>query len=605
MKELEERCRRFDQMGLEANGELQRVARRFKDENEALRGLLIRLGYGGMIQSVLEGLSQDGFGAGYALSGPASQVPIHRHQGATVEEQPPPSGPQFADLQAPPGSVNPNLLDPTGLRDQGIQSQQQQHQEHKSHHPHQQQNQQQRAAGAVQQQRSQAQAHYEQQNSADGHGSITMRWPEEQQTWAQPQLPVRDGRQRSGSDRGGDDKSGLLSLKFDGQHTDQGRRPTGSGQTPGLTPGTFNNLMGMLTGQHQNAGSNVADSHDNLRQQYPQHDQQFSRQADQNIGGGGSAFIKREQNNPNVPLAHRPHQNDALLNPNPIPFALNLSNEPAPDQSWWDRNGGGMFGGDSFLDEKAQAVAQAQAQSPFDISSFLNTNATPGIGGYNSGMPTGFTPALASGYDALAEAGAELKASGSGTPSKGNGKESAHKNSAAPKANPLGPTDHMKTFLRLLERKAIAASHGSKGDGKLYQSVPWMDMGSDVASSSSAGSSDEERRRSRDEEVGLRRPSSTAEKDDIITPMAAYSRLTQHPAFMKTDARELEEMVSTIHHTSIATVHSQGSASGAPVELKAATLHEMLKLLDRKHSVAVGHPFGGYGGDHAGLAAGL
>ncbi|KAK0530311.1 hypothetical protein OC842_003973 [Tilletia horrida] len=58
VRELEERCRRYDELGLEANVELQRVARRLKDENDALRNLIINLGHGKLIPSALEGVYQ-------------------------------------------------------------------------------------------------------------------------------------------------------------------------------------------------------------------------------------------------------------------------------------------------------------------------------------------------------------------------------------------------------------------------------------------------------------------------------------------------------------------------------------------------------------------
>jgi len=50
---------RYDELGLEANVELQRVARRLKDENDALKNLLINLGHGNMIPSALESVYQN------------------------------------------------------------------------------------------------------------------------------------------------------------------------------------------------------------------------------------------------------------------------------------------------------------------------------------------------------------------------------------------------------------------------------------------------------------------------------------------------------------------------------------------------------------------
>ncbi|CAO1624013.1 unnamed protein product [Parajaminaea phylloscopi] len=644
VKELEERCRRFDQMGLEANGELQRVARRFKDENEALRGLLIRLGHGGLIQSALEGLSHDGFAAGYE--------PSRQMQMAPQPMPPQDTSSQLSDLQPPPGSVNPNMLDPmrySSASHQGHQHHpaslahphQQSHPQSHPHNPHghsqplhQQQQQQQHSHTnqphphshphphphpQQQQQQPQGPPHNQRQLSGEHNGTNAGHWAEEQQQqqqeWSQPR------RERSGSGRHNEDKGGLLSLKL-GSEQDGSRTAAPSGRTPGLTPGTFNHLMGMLTGQHSQQPQASVGPHGQEEglPGVPNATDPFARapahQEGGGAAGGGSAFIKREPHG--TPFAHRPHQNDALLNPNPIPFALNLSNEPLPDQSWWDRNGGGMFGGDSFLDEKAQAVAQAQAHSPFDLGSFLNTGATPGIGGYNSGMPTGFTPALAAGFDALGEAGADMKsglsgdggggqesgsaAGGSGSSGKGgSGKKNGKSNAFS--GSTLGPAEHIQTFLRLLERQAIKAKQlqqsaqtqtQAQGEGQNRRPSNWTDGGSDVTSSSSSGGSSDEMGAQGSGGAGAGgsyRPSSSSgsrSKEELITPMAAYSRLAQHPAFMKTDAKELEEIVSTIHQASIATTHSQGSANAAPLELRAGTLRDMLQVLDRKHAASLG-----------------
>ncbi|KAK0549978.1 hypothetical protein OC846_002595 [Tilletia horrida] len=58
VRELEDRCRRYDELGLEANVELQRVARRLKEENDALRTLLNNLGHGKLISTALETVHQ-------------------------------------------------------------------------------------------------------------------------------------------------------------------------------------------------------------------------------------------------------------------------------------------------------------------------------------------------------------------------------------------------------------------------------------------------------------------------------------------------------------------------------------------------------------------
>ncbi|PWN24923.1 hypothetical protein BDZ90DRAFT_276098 [Jaminaea rosea] len=626
VKELEERCRRFDQMGLEANAELQAMARQLKDENEALRSLLVRLGYGALIDQALNGdfaaaaAAADASGAANAGGGGLSS---HHHSRSSSARGSNSSGagnddtkPTTASLQsfppAPPGSVNPNLLDPTSGLGGGY-----------PHH-HQQQ--------------------HQQQQHQQGNAAMNVRWspqqPQQQHSQSQDwsSMQPQSTQQRRGSD--GRDQNPLLSLDLSGGAVDNngqdGQRHPGGGRgpsrTPGgsvarggrnedyaMTPGTFSSLMGMLVGgnnqqgQQQHANSPHGGGSAFIRT--PTGMQQHPHQ--QHLGQQGQQPVHPTHHN-HVPFAHRPHHNDALLNPNPIPFALNLSNEPVPDQSWWDRNGGGTFGGDSFLDEKAQAVAQAQASSsqgamsPFDLSSFLNAGAYGGGNGagmnmgslgMGTGMPTGYTPALAGNNDdPLSQAGADLKmrdesaaASSSGKSGKGNGKAStggsdnpANNADGAQQQPPLNPAEHVQTFLRLLERQAIRATtaranagRGSMSGKAANKSTPWMDMGSDAASSASSSGNDSPEDGGTTP-TGSDRRSSTNSSREMITPNAAYSRLASHPAFLYTSVAELEALVGTINDASIATVQAQGSGSGAPLELNANALQRMRAMLDEK-----------------------
>lgn len=616
-------------MGLEANAELERVARRFQGESEALRGLVVRLGYGNLIEGALEAVEAGEMGAVPNGFEPPEMKHSRGHAAAassssTAVPVPSPAQhpPQFSNLQAPPGSVNPNMLDPvtngsarSNGRDSGT-----------------------FVAPAPPQSR--------------GTDSMNVRWNESpgdasqlqhpQQLWQSMPLSQRarsnsqqqqqqQNRNRASSNSGA---NSLLSLNLSGgvPADNPSPRATPGGRTPGggrgnnggsMTPGTFNSLMGMLNNQQQHQQQQQQQHHHGHPAQ--QHQQQTPQQPSPGAaGGGGSAFIKGNtpgggggggqsgQGQGHFPFAHRPHQNDALLNPNPIPFALNLSNAPAPDQSWWDRNGGGMFGSDAFLDEKAQMVASAQAHagqqrslSPFDITSFLTSGMTPGsgmgygVGGGGFGMPEGFTPALAqNNMDPMSQAGEDLK---------GNGKQATASTSQSGSAGgellgapALGPSEHIQTFLRLLERQAIRAGSGNVKE-EAGRSTPWMDMGSDVSSSS-----DEDARRSSESNPSMTSSSSTSSGGglggnsnnngsskgaEMITPNAAYSRLAQHPAFLRTDARELEEMVSTIRDAAhIAAVHAQGSGSGAPLQLNASVLDGMWSLLDKKR-------YGGGGGN--------
>ncbi|KDN36487.1 hypothetical protein K437DRAFT_54262 [Tilletiaria anomala UBC 951] len=65
-RDLEARCRRFNQMGLEANVELQRVAWRPKEDNDVVFDLLVRLCFGNMVSNVPEGPGSPG---GYTMAG--------------------------------------------------------------------------------------------------------------------------------------------------------------------------------------------------------------------------------------------------------------------------------------------------------------------------------------------------------------------------------------------------------------------------------------------------------------------------------------------------------------------------------------------------------
>lgn len=547
-------------MGIEANAELQAIARRLKDENDALRGLLIRLGYGGLIQNALQELHPEGMHPHpydqppqmymgdnmpqHSLPPHAQGVPTSEHMQPPQQQQPPmmshpqqrqsvsnvpASAPatqtQFTNIQQPSG-VRPNELASSGMPAFAPQS-----------------------------------------------DALAVRWTDEGNSTA-PEPWMRNDqqnvpsikRQRSATTgpsagQAGSDDNSLLSINLPSR---DGKGQNGSNsdqQQPGLTPGTWNSLMGMIN----NVAAGRSDGQSSM-QQTP------ARQQQPQSAGGGSAFLK------NLTPAHRVHQNDALLNPNPLGFALQFSDEPAPDQSWWDRNGGGTFGHDAFLDEKANAVAQAQmqasqhngSQSPFDISAFLTTGTTPTPGGVNfSAMPAGFTPALAAEVDPMSEAGARLKQ---------GGKEIAKSSPSLPTASAkttLSPAEHIQTFLRLLERRAIRAGEQrhdrrrqSNAQGQGQNATPWLDTGSDASS----------------EDDNTSQGSRSSRDRSMITPNSAYSRLAQHPIFLRTDARELEDMINSIDASKIATVSAQGSGSGAPLEVDAAAIDRLMQGLDRKLS---------------------
>lgn len=205
-------------------------------------------------------------------------------------------------------------------------------------------------------------------------------------------------------------------------------------------------------------------------------------------------------------VPQRIHQNDALLNPNPIPFAFNLSNEPSQSaSSWWEQMGGGRFtpGRETLeLDEKAQAVAAAQAnnggaQSPFDLSAFLQGGITPG-GGYSLG--------------------------GSGSQDDG---QSIRNRDAASGSGKVNDTDHMQMFVQLLERKV------AEREAHTVASLGFQPP-----------SQDPSQRKMRQQDQNSDKPKITFAS--ALSPSGVYSRLAEHPAFLATDARELEELVDAL-----------------------------------------------------------
>jgi len=446
-------------MGLEANVELQRMARNLKEENEALRGFVIRIGYGNIMSTILDGIGQNNNGA------------------AENSFQPAFAG-GFGDSDMGKGT------------DEGQGMFQQSSDQHRR---------------STSNKTSQ---------SAPAHRS-SFRDSKSGQSWTDK--PQYKDKKMSGDEKGAgspgseatsesSQSAPLLSLNlprnnektqtqpdFTTNANDQSNRsrmlPSAmSSQT------ALNNLLGQMSSQmaDQTDGSGMAGSA--MLSNY-------TAQSPRAFPSGQNSFAPYS-------VPQRIQQNDALLNPNPIPFAFNLSNEPPQSASnWWEQMGGGRFtpGTETMeLDEKAQAVAAAQAnnggpQSPFDLSAFLQGGITPG-GGYNFGSFS------SSQDDALVKK--EQDASSSSN-------------------NSLKDTDHMRTFVRLLEQKV------AEREAKTVASLGFQPP-----------SQDPSQRRDSLQNQANDKPKVTFAS--ALSPSGVYSRLSEHPAFLTTDARELEELIDAL-----------------------------------------------------------
>jgi len=231
------------------------------------------------------------------------------------------------------------------------------------------------------------------------------------------------------------------------------------------------------------------------------------------------------------PMPMPTQNNGALLNPNPIPFAFNLSENKAPgDQSWWSQvAGNALEGDDSVLDEKAQAVAQATgAASPFDLSAFLNGGLTPG-GGFTFGS-----------QQTNDDDANDAQKSNSNTSS--NSDEKQPNNGKGGEKQELTQAEHAQMFLRLLEAKMAkrsASPYAQLGfqPPTHHQQYAASQAGPSFSDASSSASSSSNNNGKQEDD------------DSSLSPINVYSRLAQHPAFLSTNASELEELVDSISST--------------------------------------------------------
>jgi hypothetical protein len=476
VRELEERCRRYDQMGLEANSELQRVARGLKEENIALRGFIVRLGFGQSIPSILQSANNGG-------SQPMQAPPQSQMGAIEGSDNPFMSSTSFGHSAFGSGNNNghfggPNFfVDPTAQSNNG---------------------------GG---QHAQQPAFHMNMSSPPSKSTSTMTSATLAPTPTGSMLMGGNANKSSPSENNG---------TMNKQMSNNGEQGSSDAPLLSLSFNNQNQRQRSLSQRQQEAQTQM---------EYAQRitAQSFNALFPGGAGSGGTAMLNSMSNGgnnnngtssfPPFAVAKRSQQNAALLNPNPIPFSFNLSNglDPANSQpTWWEQMGGSADGVE--LDDKAQAVANAQsagaqqAQSPFDLSAFLQGGLTPNggfqlgsIGGSQSGDPAG--------------------GASKGTPEAGR--------------NNTADTDHMRMFIRLMEQKM------AERDARTYASLGFQPPSQDPA----------HRAKQEADKTGDKNgPTITVAKP--LTPSGVYSRLSQHPAFLSTNAQEMQELVDALDSSS-------------------------------------------------------
>ncbi|EST09252.1 Basic-leucine zipper domain protein [Kalmanozyma brasiliensis GHG001] len=538
VRELEERCRRFDQMGLEANTELQRLARRLKDENEALKSLIARLGFAHMIPGIMDSINNAeqqqqpqqqphhaqhphhhipqsfapmdiGMDA-WARAGPAPMAATNDFSNqqnvsaaTSANKQPSSHSRVQSALSSAPTSVPisslsslPGLTDLLPVTAGGVNP------------------------GLLSDANSKGRSNKKPSESSTP--AITVPTTIKSTTTARP---IEDNNSTF-------DNDWFAQLAQTGHDKDDADVDTAvANDAPARNQSSSANPILSL-----NLGSS-ADNNKNIKS---------SANSSNNAALTGSAMLganardfglglasalglpASSASSANIfPMPMPTQQNGALLNPNPIPFAFNLSDNKMPgDQSWWSQvAGSALEGDDSILDEKAQAVAQATgAASPFDLSAFLNGGLTPGGGGFTFGsQQTNDDDALALQKDSTSSSGDDTL--------KSNGKSGEKQQQPQ-----LTQAEHAQMFLRLLEAKMTkrgTSPYAQLGfqpptHAQQYAAGPSF---SDASSSSSSSSSNN---------------AAKEEDDSSLSPINVYTRLAQHPAFLSTNATELEELVDSI-----------------------------------------------------------
>ena len=608
VRDLEERCRRFDQMGLEANVELQTVARRLKEENDAFRNMLNRMGLGHLINQAMDEVRNGGGVQGDVDLSYVSTTPTGMEY--TLGGQ----------LQAL-GKVG-------GRQSQKIHREQQQQAQQARHAAEQRGKSMQhdRKGSAAGQQQNKQQV----QTSEQGQ-SVPISATAAQAAYNIPAVPGESlnpnmlhqshpGQQAgitATSNSSGDSSwfstgdnmpdINMVPVAASNQSTTQGSRTTGNSNqilrldlskgsqrsssnnnsaSGDMTlsimdavnrPPTRPNMTGEgITGSamlHSDAAYMRGNSEKKDRNAPSASGSNNSSQPIMSVASGstlgldsltstagrwtlheklgltGSSMPFSNASHASFPVPHATHTSDALLNPNPIPFAFDLSSSsssmPSNPQTWWEQLelGGAVLPpsqtdeGDDVLDEKAAMFAEAQrakqsnhpnqigdtqmmpsisssgasaaqpanAPSPFDLGVFLNGCFTPG-GGFmpngasGSGSGTGeqaITPSIFPGQGG-GESNILWAQSSSVSPRFSNAQtpqqqQQQSQSSQTPNGgrsaedSSLPQTEHAQMFLRLLENKIT-----HQGNVKDYEQLgfrpPMMAReGSDNPSSPSTG----------------------------------------------------------------------------------------------------------------------
>lgn len=542
VRELEERCRRFDHMGLEANTELQRLARRLKDENKALKSLIARLGFAHMIPNIMESLNNAEQHHPQHPHHPHSGPPHHHPQSfapidlgmdawargpglPTMDSAPlpPHNAPSMDHNRAPPAATNKQsnrnrapTSSSASLPTSAPLSSLSQMPGLTELLPV--------AAGGV---NPNLLSDANKCSSESTTAAIAVPATTKSTTTARPLEDINSTF----------DNDWFAQLAHSGHDKDDADDVESTPANPASNNAPLRNgssVNPILSLNFNDSDSKNTKSSDSLHNTSALTGSAMLGANARDFGLGlASALGIPASSAPasNIfPMPMPTQQNGALLNPNPIPFAFNLSENKMPgDQSWWSQVAGNTLeGDDSILDEKAQAVAQATgAASPFDLSAFLNGGLTPGGGGFTFGSQQ-------SNDD---DANDMQKNSSNGDdsikPNNGKGGETQQK---------LTQAEHAQMFLRLLEAKMTKRSTSPYAQLGFQPPMHFASHAgpsfSDASSSSSSLSNNNNNN------------AATKEDDDSsLSPINVYSRLAQHPAFLSTNASELEELVDSISST--------------------------------------------------------
>lgn len=554
VRELEERCRRFDQMGLEANTELQRLAHRLKDENEALKSLIARLGFAHMIPGIIESINN--------VEQPQHHHAQHPHHQHTAPHHPHAFAPLDIGMDAwasrasgmpitnaaplPPHSEAP--VQPSNAANAANAAAATNKKANRSHVPttsasvpastpisslanlpgltellpvH--------AGGVNPSMLSDGNSSNRDSQRASGSSIAAVAVPAEPKSTTTTSRPIEDNSTF--------DNDWFAQLAQSGHDKDDNNVDAASTDNTALSRNVRSAANPILSLNFNNNSTDIKNTKSSNHNYHHHLSGSAMLGANARPFGLGLAsalsLAQASSSGANMfPMPMPTQQNGALLNPNPIPFAFNLSENKMPgEQSWWSQvAGNALEGDDSILDEKAQAVAQATganqngAPSPFDLSAFLNGGLTPGGGGFTFGSQQ-------TNDDTVIDAQKSTDNDDASKPSNGKGGQTQQG---------LTQAEHAQMFLRLLEAKM------AKGNTSTYAQLGFQPpMHHQQYAASQAGPSFSDASSSSSLSSSLS-SSPDKEEDSALSPINIYTRLAQHPAFLSTNASELEELVDSI-----------------------------------------------------------